>query len=462
MNKILSYLTLCTVAASAAGCQTEDADPFGGTASVRIETTGREGATDFEVRLLPSQNSAGYRYAIGDESDFAAFRAGTLPSSVSVAGNESATVQFTELNSTSTYTVFAVAADAFGREGGVASLKIRLADNVSVEQAYLLDRSAGFTVRLSSDYRGFRYYLGTAADRERFIAGQTDDVTVNDLLGDYTVNFFDLAPDTDYVLFTEINDRSGKTAALYERPMRTLRSDQVPGAELTFENDIYRGTYTLTPNRQCGKISALIQLKSAQDDVFYHRMHWKGDLMAMLERWETLPSMGIIVAEEGLPAQLEFVTPTLMPSNEIELFALLYDAEGVPAGVQRYRATTPAVDADAPRASVAVTVSDITTKGATYVYTAGEGTFAFMYDTVDADWFDELKQTADYTPTYLHNLLYTSGGKWAYQQAKATFTETTGKPGKRYYAVGCPMNCNGPLADGWGEMAIVEYTTLTE
>ena len=34
MKKTLSYLALCFVAATVAGCQTEDADPFGGTASV--------------------------------------------------------------------------------------------------------------------------------------------------------------------------------------------------------------------------------------------------------------------------------------------------------------------------------------------------------------------------------------------------------------------------------------------
>lgn len=462
MKKILYYLTLCAVAASAAGCQTEDADPFGGIASVRIEKRGHEGPSEFEVLLTPSDNSTGYRYAIGNESDFAAFRSGTLQSSVSVADNQAATVRFTELNAEMTYTVFAVASDAYGREGGVASLKIRLADNVSVTQAYLLDRSAGFRIRISSDYRGFRYFLGTVADRDRFIGGQTDDEQINDLLEDYTVNFFELTPDSDYVLYTEIIDRSGKSATLFEQPFRTMKSDQVAGAELTVENDIYKGAYTLSPNRMCGKISALVQLKSAQDDVFYHRMHWKGDLMAMLERWETLPSMGVVVAEGGLPAQLELITPMLMPANEIEIYALLYDTEGNPTGIGRYNATTPAVDPDAPQPTVSVTVSDITTKGATYVYTAGEGTFAFMYDTVEADWYDAFKQTPDYTPTYLHNLLYSGGGKWAYKQDKATFTETTGKPGTRYYAVGCPMNCNGPLADGWGEMAIVEYTTLTE
>jgi lipoprotein len=462
MKKTLSYLALCFVAATVAGCQTEDADPFGGTASVRIEKTGHQNPSEFEVRFTPSDNSVSYRYAIGDESDFGAFRAGTLPGSMTVADGHAETVLFKEIQQAATYTVFAVAADAFGHEGSIASLKVRLADDVSVTQAYLLDCSAGFTVRMASDYRGFRYYLGTAADRDKFVGGQLDDGEINDLLEDYTVNYFELAPATDYVFYVEVIDRAGNSANLFEQPFRTLASDEAPGAELTYQNDIYKGTYTLSPNRRCGKISALVQLKSIQDEIFYHRMHWKGDLMTMLERWESLPSMGMTVATQGLPAEMELVTPTLTPANEIEVYALIYDTEGVPAGVRRYDASTPAINPDAPRPSVSVTVSDITTSGATYTYLAAEGTFAFMYDTVDADWFDEIKKSEEYTPTYLHNLFYTTGGKWAYNSPKAIFTETAGKPGKRYYAVGCPMNCNGPLADGWGEMAIVEYTTLTE
>lgn len=85
MKKTLSYLALCFVAATVAGCQTEDADPFGGTASVRIEKTGHQNPSEFEVRFTPSDNSVSYRYAIGDESDFEAFRAGTLPGSMTVA-----------------------------------------------------------------------------------------------------------------------------------------------------------------------------------------------------------------------------------------------------------------------------------------------------------------------------------------------------------------------------------------
>lgn len=38
-----------------------------------------------------------------------------------------------------------------------------------------------------------------------------------------------------------------------------------------------------------------------------------------------------------------------------------------------------------------------------------------------------------------------------------TYTETEGEPGKRYYAAGCPMNCNGIL--GWGDLVLEEYTT---
>lgn len=464
MKHFLPILTIGLATLGLSGCQTEDADPFGGLASVRIEKQGNSRADGFEVLITPSENSVSMRYALGDEADFDAFRAGKFEGEVSVKGNQPVSVPFEGLDEAVNYTVYAVAMDAAGREGEVASLKVRtISGTLLCERQYLLSESVGYKFSLSPEYRSFRYHLGTEADRDAFFGGTIADAEQVEILINYTVNYFDLKPETDYVFFAEVIDRAGNPVHQVADAFRTPAVGEAPAVTLDYTNDIYMGTYKLTPNTHCRKVSATISLKGAQDETIYHNLHWKGDVMGMLQKWEGVASANIVIAEGGTTAELELRTPTLETDNPLEIYALVYDSEGNPAGIQHFDFRTPAYDPDAPKASVRVAVSDITTKGATYTYTMDEGTFAVMYDTVDAEWWDNFKATdPNYNEYYLHNLLYSAGGKWFYKQTTGTFTEATGKPGTRYYAVGAPMNCNGPLANGWGELAIVEYTTLTE
>lgn len=455
MRRFLSSIAIVILSAAAAGCKTEYVLPETGAASVTIQKSSDNDSTSVTVTFIPSENAVSFRYAIGTEEDFEKFRNGTLSSTVS-EGNGSVEETFDGLEPLSTYTVFATATDERGLEGEIAVAKLSTEDpEIIFTEQYLLKNSAAFTVRFSSNYRGVTYYLGKEGEREAFLAGETENSTVNDV-DEYTVNYFTLDPETDYVFYAKITDRGGNTAKVIEHPFRT--NADAPDAVFEYENDFYRGEYTLTPVQGCSKIAAIVTLKGENDDIIYGRNNWKGDLLAMLQSWQNVESLGVSVSENGQPLTIEYLTPTLMLENPLEIYILIYNENGDPCGVMHYDMATPSYDSNAPEATVSVEVSDITENGATYTYTAGEGTVAFLYDTVDAEWFDEFSQSEEYYEHYLHELLFSNGKWWAYMTSPVIYVEEEAEPGARYYAVACPMNCNG--IQGWGELVMEEYTTL--
>lgn len=443
------------------GCQAEDAAlPKNGSATVAIRTSmiGTD-SSSVAVTFIPSEEAVSFRYAIGTDEDFESFCNGTLASTeTECEAGASYEVIFEDLTPLSVYSVFAVAKDGNGLEGSAAVAKLSTDDpDIKFTEQYVLNNSAGFKISISSNYRGLTYYMGKTGEMDAFLAGETYNTTVNDV-NEYTVNGFDLEPETDYALYVRITDRAGNTAKIIEHEFRTTSAG--PDVALEYENDFYSGEYTLTPSNGCTRMAALISLGGENDDVIYSRVEWKGDLMAMLESWQNVESMGVQVSESGKPLSMTYVTPDLVLDNPIEIYVLLYDESGEACGVKHFDLSTPAFDGDAPEATVTISISDITASGATYTYTSGEGTVAFLYDTVEADWFDEFAESEEYYGHYIHDLLYSNGKWWAYMQQTVTYTETEGEPGTRYYAVACPMNCNG--LEGWGELVMKEYTTTQE
>lgn len=466
MKTLLAKMTVClTASVMVAGihsCNTVDADPYGGTASVQIEKTGSSDYTEFGVRFIPSSNTVSFRYAIGEASDFGDFVAGTMKEVVNVEGAAETDVLFDNLIPNKVYTIFAVACDENGFEGEVATAKIPTADdNFLLEIQYVTDESAGFTFTATSDYRGGRFYLGTEADRDRFINGEVGEEFKD--MKSKTANFFDLQPSTDYVFYAQAIDRAGFMSDVIEIRITTLAEGACPKGEFTYENDIYIGTYSLTPNDKCGQITAFICNEGSQDEMINSGSHWAGDIIAMMKSWESLEEYGqVTIAKNGNPLEMELITPELACDLGLEVYAMYYDNSGNVTGIYRYTAKTPSFDKGAGEAKLTVEVSDITASGATYTYTKGENTFAFMYDSLDADWFDDFKENdPSYHEFYIHDLLFQSGKYWSYGKDVTTFKEETGTPGTRLYAAGCPMNVNGPNG-GWGQLVLEEYTTLAE
>lgn len=426
-------------------------------------------STSVSVRFVPSENAAGYRYAIGTAEDFEAFRDGTMdvPAGYSgeVEGNEPSEVLFEGLDPISLYSVYAVATDENGLEGRIASTKIVTDKNdFNVENSFLLSRSATFQIEVSSDYSSVVYYFGQDGDIDSFLAGELETKQLSDF-DRKTLNYFDLEPDTDYVFFAKVIDRFGITAKVINYPVHTPALGDCPNVSLEYENDVYAGTYTLKQGEGSSRISAIMSTQGAYDGIIENTLNWKGDIAGMIDSWSGV-GLGQTYDSNGTEdLVIEYLTPTLTCDNPLEIYVLIYDGEGAPCGVERFRFSTPALDENAPAPTATVSVRDITSTGATYDYTMPEDTFACMYDTVDADWFDELKESDEYTEYYLHELLFSQGKYFHYNDGTASgmswsFTETTGQANYRYYAAACPMNCNG--VSGWGDLVIVEYRTSAE
>lgn len=434
-----------------------DIDLGAGISIVSLE----QDTTSFKVEFIPDSTATSYEYAIGTEGDYEAFVNGTFTDCVMVEGNEKTVVEFSDLDSQKEYTVFARAFNG-KMAGGIAVLKVRTDDNdFSAEVVFVHQNSLSIRVNMTSNYSYFRYYLGTSQDRDAFLEGKIGEL-VNGVY-DYTcVNFFDLASENkEYIFYVIGYDRMDMPTKLYEIPV-TLKED-VASAEFKIEHlDLYRGTYRIVPNDKCSKITCVFGAKDEYDGISGNPTGFKNDLVRWIISWEGIPDVVNSFSAKGEDLVFSFDDASFS-RGEMEAYFLMYDENFEPAGVKRIIFSKPEVDPDAPEAKVDIKVLDITEKGATYIYTPDENTLGFMYDTVEADWFDDFSQTSEYHSTYLHERMFQAGKYWAYSgdlddNMQREFKEETGESNTRYYAAACPMNINGP-GEGWCELNMVEYTT---
>ncbi|MEG0808281.1 MAG: hypothetical protein RR410_08020 [Alistipes sp.] len=413
------------------------------------------------ILLTPNDLTDHFEYAIGTEADRAKFANGTLSTIQKQTGKEPKTVTFTGLQSDQIYTIFARAYTEGNIPGAIASYVPRLqCGDYGIEQRFVTDQSAGFSISCSPDFYRFRYALGTAADRAAFENG-TMDVQIFDERAVRDASFFNLTAGTEYIFFCQASHRSGKRSAVIETPVTTKKANEVPGGTLTLNSiNIFTGDYTFTPNELCGSAAVMICDKDSKYEIINNEANWKGDILTMLSSWLSAPNQFVAIGTGVLNAKYQ--TPRLETNYDIEAFVLLSDKAGKPYGVVHYDFKTPDVDPNAGIATGTVVVSDITTQGATYTFTANDKALGYMYETVEADWYDEFKTTTDWYPNYLGDFFVKQKKYWQYGRESFSFTEAKAKPNKRYYAVIVPMNANGPVApNGWGEEVLAEYTTLS-
>lgn len=446
------------------GCSTDTTIEMIDQPIVVIVQTGEFSPTECSVILTPDALTDRFEYAIGVEADRVKFANGTLETIQKQAGKEALTVVFDNLQPGEKYTVFARAYTVANYPGAIASCLPQMNQRgYSINQTYVTDQSAGFTLSCSADYYRFRYLLGTAADREAFENGtiEAQEKVERTFFG---VNFFDLKANTNYVFYCQGYDRNGAKTAIVEVPITTHKESMsadpgCPGVTMTVsELSIFGGRYTLTPNSLCTIAAVVLCNKGQWDDAINNQINWRGDILAMLTQWYELVPGNFAVFGEGV-LEAMFMTPQLLTDFPLEAFVLTFDKDGNPFGVSHFDFQTPAVDPNAGVATATLVVSDITTIGATYTLTANDKTFGYVYNTIEADWWDEFKKTEEWHENYLGDLLFSLGRYWHHTNSGTAFTDKSAKPGTRYYATVVPMNFNGP-ATGWGEAVQVEYTTL--
>lgn len=462
IQSFINYvLPMAIVGILSTGCETTDT--YIETASVAIEQTGEFIPTECTIVFTPSTTTARFEYAIGTEADRAKFENGTLESIKQQAGNMKATVKFDELKLGEVYTIFA-RAYAGDISGPVSSFVPKMnIDGYLIQPRFIADRSAEFNITCTSDFYRFRVAIGKPSDRAAFESGTLEAVDMEEETC-RSMAYYDLGPNTDYVFFAQGYDRSDHKTTVIETPFTTFKDSMgadptCPGVSMKIDDiNIYEGHYTFTANSLCGTIAIAICQQGLWNEILNNEMNWKGDVLAMFSSWYTFGSQSIIAAGEK-SVKATFQTPELILENHLEAYVLIFNKNEEPVSISRFRFTTPAEDTNAEKATATVEVTDITAAGATYTLAGGDATFAYMFDSVGADWYDEFKKTDDYTENYLGNLLFANGKYWNFGNTSVTWTETSCKPNTRYYAAIIPMNTNGPMA-GWGEEVLVEYITL--
>lgn len=411
------------------------------------------GSMDFSI----SGDATRMVYYVGESEDIKSFEEGSLSGIVDVdVADNIYKAKLTGLETGKTYSVFAMTYDESGNHGRVSSSKFRVPDenDVKITVEHVLASSFSVCIEISSSLYGVEYYLGKAEDREDFLNGVTENKFRNDFTK-YSAYFYDLEPDTDYIVYFVGYDRINAKTQLYEIPVRTLPASEGYIKEFKIKHlDIYKGEYEIVPAEKCSKMVAAIDIESNKY-LLEGEYNWQGDIIAMLESWLNIEMS--MTSMNGESLSFDYITPDMLFGKELEVYVVVYDSDYNPAGVERFVFNTPEQNPDAGNVTVGIEVSDITSSGATYTYTPDQEVFGFMYETLEADWFDDLSSSAEYNDRYIHELLWGNGKYWSYGNEEVVYVEQTGKPNTRYYAVACPMNENG--RSGWCDMVMKEYKT---
>lgn len=440
---------------------TEKVEDFSMGAGITVSRIDYSDTASIKVMVVPDSGCERFEYAIGSEADYEAFDAGILDGMVTVAGDESCEAFFDGLEANTVYTVYA-RAYLDGILGGIATVKVRTDDNnVSVKLQYAIDGSAGFLLKISEEYSGIRYYLGAADDREQFFAGELEDGFIADMVDYRGIGYFDLE-DKEYVFYAMAYDLYGNGCKLYEIPVN-LSAETSQKFTSSFEIrdiDMFRGHYRVSSNENCAKLTCVVGLGGEYSGRV---SSFNGDYISWLSSWERIPDLVHSFSSNSNVLEFELDDEMFLSAAAIDAYVLIYDTEYNPVGVQHFQLNKPEVNSSLPDAHVTISVSEITSSGAKYTYVPDENTLGFYYDTIDADWFDEFSVGEEYYDTYIHDLVrpdhmfvYTGclDGKSSF-----VFEETTGEPCKRYYAMACPVNGNGPGENGWGPLVTEEYIT---
>lgn len=429
---------------------------------VKIEVVIKNDLSVCSVMIIPSENTLRFKYAVATEDNRAEFELGTLEGIYEQEGSEPLEVTFENVSTNDGLTIFAQAFNDSG-SGPVASVKpysVKSKFNVSLQ--YVTHCSAGVKFDMSGSYYKCKYYLGHAGESEAFL---NDNVKASYLEESqyWVVNFFDLEESSDYILYVKGTDRAYMETPLLEIPISTCAFEEFPAIEFkTNTLDVMGGIFEFVPNNQCGKIVATYAKTAGQfDSMLYSDAHFYGDCMYMLSSWS---DAGINdwckTSKANQSLNVELNTASCLPEEPIEFYILVYDKEQKPFGCYYYSLKTPVGDESAPLANVSIKISDITSSGATYTFTADENTVLFYYETVDADWFDDFVTTDQYYDYFIHEYLRQGNGMLARGEKIVAFVENKAEPSKRYYAVACPMNLNGVA--GWSPIVLESYTTLSK
>ncbi len=452
--------------------------------TVQVELVGTPDPTQFTVTLKPDADVAKYIYALGTEDDKATFLAGGLAGTQTVLGAEERTEEYTGLDAKTKYVLYARAYDADGEPGPLTARLIETyTSDFTVETYYITDESAGFHITNTNDYYQYAICLGAPGMKADFEDNLMEGIITYTEQFDWVENYFDLEPNTEYTFYAKGWDRSGRATKTFEINFKTYEqnSDEIPNFTWEAgESDFFEHHYIVTPNSKASRVLFYWMEPDAYDDVIYGPNNWQGKLLEMFDAWKDTADMGFTqcyYADGVLDAAPQ--TTDMELGVEMEVYIMAYNEKLEPTTIKRYYVNRPDFQEGLPTAKASdFTIKIENVQNHQFDYTisyTGEGTTAYYFECYYGPDFDKVynEDGADHqqfvnNPYYFHdqfNSMKYDGVGFMYKTPSygpQTYKDTEAKPfekGVHYYMVVTPMNDNGPIEGGWGELVISEPFT---
>lgn len=469
MGKIVSLLTnLLLLAVLITACSEEEKIIFNNPSlpTVSIQIVERT-STSVTLKFLQSDQSTGFNYAIGDESERESFVNNTLDNiqTISKAGEQEVTIEGLDYNKT--YTIFARAYDEDKVPGPVALLTVITPDAaaedkypVKIETVYATSSSLAVSVD-AAEYYKFEYALGSSSDYDAFEKGTLPGIVVREDLYKFTLSYFELDENTDYTFFLRAYRRNNDATGIITTDVATSSKGSGPEVQLsTLSQNIYLGMYELTPNSHCHKFGFIANKKGERDNYINNPTTYNGNILQALEAYVNHPYYNPMIMSEN-KTSFEYSTPELLFEDEHELYILLYDENDKAVAVQKEIIKTPGFTPNAPEAHIAIEVLEQTAQSVRLKITPDENTLMILYMLIDSNSFqDLLNQGENKIPAFLWDNRNSYSARSAYGTDEFEFT-IYNQPGTKSYVIACAMNINGP-SKGMTNPVYIETNTLPE
>lgn len=437
--------------------------------TVTIELEQSEDYSQCRVLFTPVEGTDYFSYFLGAEGDLTAFEDGSLEGVESLHTDRPQEVIFYDLQIKQEYVLYARAFNADGKPGGTAVARFFNGQKLKLEPYYVTNSSAGVEIRMGDGWSRCRYYMGEPQEKEAFLTGQIPGDTLVDA-DRFIVNRFDLEPDRDYALYAVPVNRMGVEYSVMEYTFHTYADGQCADVTLDFPVlDVCLAQPRLTPNGECGTISACISLSSTEDTMVdmpnseLLDFSYQGDAHAL---FADLKGAGrVLTSYNGNPLVLEASLRSLLEcERELELLVMMQHTDGTFAGVKRLTFATPERDDSAGEATASVEIVDIVNGGSDWgvshqvkaLIHPNEHTLGYFVKFMGASEYEQAIQQEDGENKLREQMM----NDWSYTvfvygpQPYAYINDRIYSWYTENYIIVCPFNANG--REGWGPIT-AEY-----
>lgn len=432
------------------------------------------------VIFTPSSNTIKYEYAIGQESDRAAFNDGTMARETK-EGKESMEYTFTSLNVNTAYMVFARAYSVEDVPGPTTSLIVHTFNNeIIVNESFTGYESFSVGISAIPTYYAVEYKMVTSLDNAvvKAFESEADDpdkVTQESLFKEFHVTFFDLQESTKYYVLIRAKDRQGNWTKTFIYETTTKAKSEVPSIDVTFDyNEFWLTGVTFEPSDNAGAYFLWYVEQGALENYFLSMSMYAGNYFDyMKDQFGNINYNGNVYTDK---ASLPYVNDGMDLERGYEVHILLIDRDGNPSSTIRRQWNTPSFDEGAGTAKVGIEVTP-TALGGKYTFTPNDATMGFFCETYTAeliDGNDEWNPGAKDDEWIINNLMnyvysapYIIGTQWQYRSTDfpefwpCYWEDASGgdyESGTEFIVAVVPLNKNGVY--GVGEVTKFRYTKL--